>query len=128
MDVLAKRNLRNCLLAKTRAVPMEERAYQTANDGPHVEDTPEPCEVSTLLTLSRIRDHEGALSGPQETGTNTEQGAREDAEAGDIEVHREKQREGVDAVSNSTKSQGVLSADSVDEGSTKETEDRKGGV
>ena len=128
VDVLAKRNLRNCLLAKTRAAPMEERAYQTANDGPHVEDAPEPGEVSTLLALGRVRDHDGALSGPQETGANTEQGAREDFEAGDIEVHREEQREGVDAVSNSTKSQGVLNANSVDEGSTKETEDRKGGV
>ena len=106
-------------------MPRGERAYQTSNHGTHVEDNPEPGEVSALLTLSRVRDHDGALGGPQKTGTDTEQRTSEDVEAIDIAVHGDEQGDGVDAVSNAAESQGIFYAQSVDEGATKKAENGK---
>ena len=38
--------------------------YETANDSAHVEDSPEHGEVSALLLLVWVGDHDGTLSSP----------------------------------------------------------------
>lgn len=43
---------------------MDQETYQAANNSAHVEDTPEPSEILSLLVLVRIRDHDSTLRGP----------------------------------------------------------------
>lgn len=77
------------------------------------------------MILQRIRDHDGALSSPQQTSTDTKQHTSEDIEAEDIRMNRDQQADGIDTVSDTSKGQSPLDTDLVDESSTKETEDRK---
>ena len=58
-----------------------------SDDGTQVEDRPEDGDEATLLALSRVTHHEGTLCGPEQTGTNTEDGAGGDDEAANVRVH-----------------------------------------
>jgi hypothetical protein len=104
------------------------KSYQLANDGTHVENTPEPGKVVALLVLMGVGNHDGTLGSPEQTGADTEQGTGEDVEASNISVDRGEQTGGVEGVSNTTKGEGVLDTKLVDKGTTKETENRKGTV
>jgi len=103
-------------------------AYQTSNDSTHVKDTPEPGEISSLLAFKGIRHHDSSLCGPQETRTDTQKSTCKDVEASNTGMNRGKQADGVDTISNSSKCQGHLNTESVDESSTEETEDCEGTV
>ena len=70
-----------------------------------------------------VRNHDGSLSSPQKASTDTEQGTSEDIETCNIGVDRDQQADGVNAVSDASKSQSHLNTQSVDESSTEETED-----
>lgn len=101
----------------------KEKAYQTANDGAHIEDCPEPSKVSSLLFLPRVGEHDGSLGSPQQTSADTEKSTGEDVEASHARMDRDQQADCVYAISNTSKCQGQLNTQSVDESSTKETED-----
>lgn len=105
-----------------------EKTHQTADDGAQVKDTPEPSEVSTLLGLIGIGDHDGALGGPEETGADTEPDTSKDVEAEHIGVDGDQQADRVQAVTNTTESESPLNTDPVDNGSTEETEDGESAV
>ena len=102
--------------------------YQTANDSSHVENCPEPGEVSSLGSFMGVGDHNGALGSPQQTSTNTEKSTSEDVETWNIGMLGGKQADGVNAVTNTTKGEGGLNTELVDESSTEETEDREGAI
>ena len=99
--------------------------YQAANHGTHVEDAPEPSKVLSLLRLIRVRNHDSALSGPQETGTNTKPSAGEQIETTNAGVHRDQQTDGVDAVSSTSKCKCPFDSELVHKGTTKDAEDRE---
>lgn len=104
--------------------------YQATHAGANIEDTPEPSEVGTLLILMGIRQHNGALGRPQNTGANTEQSTGEDVETTNFgsTVFGHEQADGVDTVANTAKGHGELDANSVDDGTGEETDDGKGTV
>jgi len=77
--------------------------HQTTNNCSHVENTPEPSKVSSLLTLSGVRDHDSTLGSPEKTGTATQKSACENVEALHICVLGGQERDGINAVSDSTK-------------------------
>lgn len=104
------------------------QTYQTANHGTHIEDAPEPGKVAALLSLSRVRDHNGALGSPEETSADTEKCTSNDVEGVDMVVNRDEQSDDVDTVSETTKRHGDLDTETVDKRSTKETKHGKGGV
>lgn len=101
---------------------------QGPDDTAQVEDGPEPGEGAALLGLERVGHHDGALGGPEETGADTEQGAREVVEPVDVEVQGDEQGDGVDAVADATEGQGELDTQTVDEGAGEETHDGEGTV
>lgn len=103
-------------------------SYQTTNTGADVEDTPEPGEVATLLLLDRVGHHDGTLSGPEQTGADTEEGTGEDVEPGDICMFGDEKTNGVNAVPDSTKGEGNPNAHTVDDSSGEETHHREGTV
>lgn len=75
-----------------------------------------------------VGDHNGALGSPQQTSTNTEKSTSKDVETWNIGMLRDKQADGVNAVTNTTKREGGLDTELVDESSTEETEDREGAI
>jgi hypothetical protein len=97
--------------------------YQTSNDCAHVEDSPEPCEVSTLGTLVGIGGHDSSLRSPQETGTDTEKTTGGDVEGIDMPISCDQKTDGVKAVAKASKRQRKLDTQYVDECATEETED-----
>jgi len=66
----------------------KEKAYQTANDGAHIEDGPEPSKVSSLLFLPRVGEHDGSLGSPQQTSADTEKSTGEDVESSHVRMDR----------------------------------------
>lgn len=81
----------------------EIKTYQSTNDTTQVENGPEPGKVSSLGSFVGIRQHNGSLSSPQQTGTNTEESAGKDTEAcGVVGVNRDQESDGINAVANST--------------------------
>lgn len=107
---------------------IESETYQAANHCAHIEDTPEPRKIPSLLFLSRVGDHDGPLSGPQKTGTNTEPCPSEDIEAGNAGVNGDQQADGVDAVSNPSKCERPSDTELVDKSTTEEAKDCKSTV
>jgi hypothetical protein len=105
-----------------------KKTYQRTNNSAQVEDTPKPGKVCSLHGLIGIRDHDGALGGPEQTGADTEKDTGEDVEAEHIGVDRDEERDGVDAVSDASKSKSPFDTDLVDKGSAKEAEDGEGTV
>lgn len=103
-------------------------SYQTAHTGANVEDTPEPSKVTTLLLFIGIGHHDGTLGTPQKTSTNTKKGTSKDIEAGDIFVNGHEETNGVDTVTNATKGEGKANTQTVDKGTSKESNDGKGTV
>lgn len=103
-------------------------SYQTPNDGPHVEDSPEPGEIVALFMLVGIGNHNGALGRPEQAGADAQEHAGKDVEARDIGVDRGEQAGGVDAVADASKGEGVLDAELVDKGAAEETKDGKRAV
>ena len=101
---------------------------QGAEHGAHVEDGPEPGEVVALLVLLGVRDHDGSLGGPEETGAHTEEDAGEDGEADAGAVQGAEQRAGVDGIADAAEGEAHADAEPVDEGAAEETEDGEGGV
>lgn len=75
-----------------------------------------------------VGDHNGALGSPQQTSTNTEKSTSEDVETWNVGMLRDKQADGVNAVTNTTKGEGGLDTELVDESPTEETEDCEGAV
>lgn len=108
--------------------PATNWTYQTANASANVEDGPEPGKVATLLLLSRVGQHDGALRRPQHTGAHPQQGACEDVEAGDIRMDGHEQTDGVDTVTNASKGQRETDTQTVHNGTGKETDDGEGTV
>lgn len=84
----------------------QEMTYKASDDGSHVEDSPEPSKVMTLLMFMRIRDHDGSLSGPKHCCAYTKKYACNDVESSDVVfvVRIEQNANGVDAIANTTKS------------------------
>lgn len=113
-----------------RVVDVQAQWNQGPDDTAQVEDGPEPGEGAALLGLERVGHHDGALGGPEETGADTEQGAREVAEPIELStrVMRGEQRDGVDAVADATERKGCLDTQTVDEGAGEETHDGEGAV
>ena len=66
------------------------KGNQRSNDGTHVEDTPEPSEVATFLLFKRVRKHDGSLSSPKKTSTNTEKSSSKDIETCNVGMKRNK--------------------------------------
>jgi hypothetical protein len=81
---------------------IRENSYQTANDSAHVENSPEPGEVSSLGGFMWVGDHNCTLGSPQQTSTNTEESTSEDVEATNIGVFGGQQADRVNAVPNTT--------------------------
>lgn len=75
-----------------------------------------------------VGDHYGTLGSPQQTSTNTEKSTSEDVEAWNIGMLGGKQADSVNAVPNTTKGEGGLDTELVDESATEEAEDREGAV
>ncbi len=113
---------------RRNACKMRNDSYQTANDSSHIENCPEPGEVSSLGSFMGVGDHNSALGSPQQTSTNTEKSTSEDVEAWNIGMLGCKQADSVNAVTNTTKGKGGLNTELVDESATEETEDREGAV
>ena len=104
------------------------RTYQTTKNSTHVEDGPEPSKVATLLVFQGIGEHDGALSSPEETSANTKECTGEDIESRNVSVKRDEQAGSIDSVTNTTKGQGNLDAQTIDKGSTEEGEYGEGTV
>ncbi len=107
---------------------MEVPTHQAAEHGAAVEDAPEPGKVAALLLLIGVRDHDGALRRPQQTGADTQEDAGEEVEAADAGVDGDEQADGVDAVADAAKGKRPLDTELVDEGAAKEAKDGKGAV
>jgi len=101
----------------------KEKAYQTANDSAHIEDRPEPSKISSFLFLSWVGEHDGSLGSPQQTSADTQKSTGEDVEASHARMDRDQQADCVYTIANTSEGQGHLNTQSVDESSTKETED-----
>lgn len=52
--------------------------YRRTNDSAQVEDTPEDPNELALLAFSSIGQHHGALSGPEQTSTDTKNSTSSD--------------------------------------------------
>ena len=102
--------------------------YQTANASTDVENRPEPSKGATFGLLQRVGHHDGALSSPQQTSADTQEGARENVEAGDILVNRDEEGNGVEAVADTTKGQSDADTQTVDNGTSEETNHGEGTV
>jgi hypothetical protein len=105
-----------------RISKITKNSYQATNDSAHVEDSPEPGEVSSLGLFMRVGDHNGTLGGPQQTSTDTQKSAGEDVEATNISMLRGKQADGIDAIANTTQGESKSNTQPVDDGATEETE------
>lgn len=46
--------------------------YKTAHTGANVEDSPEPCEITTFLVFVGVRHHDSTLSRPKNARTRTQ--------------------------------------------------------
>lgn len=101
---------------------------QTTDTSTDVENRPEPSPVATLLSFSWVRHHDDTLSSPQDTGANTKPSTGKDVEAGHVVMNGREQRAGVDAVTDTTETNGVANTETVDNSSSQETHDGKGGV
>lgn len=101
---------------------------QTTNASADVEDGPEPGPVAALFLLGGVGDHDDALGGPQETGTDTEESTSEDVEAVDLFVDGDQQRDGVEAVANTAQAQTHANTETVDNTTGSETDDGKSRV
>ena len=72
-----------------RNVPRSEmRTHQATNDSTHIENSPEPTKVSSLLILMGVRDHDSSLRSPQKTGADTKKSSRNDVKWADIGMSR----------------------------------------
>lgn len=80
------------------------------------------------MVFGGVGHHDGALGGPEETGANTQEGAGEDVEAGDILMLRNQETNGVNGVADSTEGEGQTDAETIDDGAGEETHDREGTV
>lgn len=102
--------------------------YQAANDSTHVEDTPEPGKVLSLLILVRVGNHDSALSCPKKSGTDTKPGTSEKIKTFDVLVNRNEQTDGIETVADAPKGQRQSNAESVDKRAAKEAKYGKGAV
>lgn len=103
-------------------------AYQASNDSSHIENSPEPGEVATLVLLERIGDHDCALSSPEESSTETKPSTSEDVETLDILVDGDQERDSIETITETTEGESILNTKAVDNGSTNETKHSEGGV
>jgi hypothetical protein len=68
------------------------------------------------------------LRGPEESSAHAEQSPSEDIEAAHVSVYGCEERNGVDAVAETTETEGEFDAEAVDEGAGEETDDGEGRV
>lgn len=78
--------------------------------------------------FERVRHHDGALSGPEQTGAHTEKGAGEDVEAGDMLMLRDEETNGVNRIADSTEGKREAHTKTVDDRSSEETHHGEGTV
>lgn len=103
-------------------------SHQTTNTGADIKNTPKPSKVPTLLLLDWVRHHDGTLCGPEQTCADTEEGAGEDVETGDISMFGDEKTNGVNAVTDSTEGERETDTETVDDCSGEETHHGKGTV
>ena len=101
---------------------------QSANDGAQIEDHPEPGDVLSLTGLVGITHHDGALSSPQHTATDTKQSSGEDDKAfigGMIvaEIARD-----VEEIAHTSQAEGQLDAQAIGNSAGEEADDAEGAV
>ena len=101
---------------------------QTTNDGAGVEDDPEPTDVAALCVLRGVGHHDGALSSPQETGAETEEGTGEDDETLILGVVEAQEAGGVKRVADAANAHGDLDTEHVGEGAGEEGDNGKNGI
>lgn len=75
-----------------------------------------------------VRQHDGALGRPENTGADTQQSTGKDIESPDIVVKRNQQADGVDAITNTADGKRHTDTNPIDNSTGKETDDREGAV
>ncbi len=103
-------------------------SYQATDHSSHIEDSPEPSKVATLLVFVWIRDHDSTLGSPQQTGANTQKCSREDIKAWYVLVDRNEQANCINAVANAAKREGNLYTELVDKSTAKEGKYSEGAI
>ena len=96
---------------------------ERANNGAQVENSPENCDILALGLLGRVGQHDGALSGPEQTSAGTQQGAREDQEPGVLGVVVAENRRDVEAVAEAAEAECQTQSDRVGDAASEEADD-----
>lgn len=102
--------------------------YKRTDNGTHVENDPEPRDVSSFALLRRIRHHDRALSSPQKSGANTEKRTCEDNKGHVLSMRVAQERSRINTISQSSNRQSQAKAQTIGKSSSEETNDGKGAV
>jgi hypothetical protein len=102
--------------------------HQRSNDTTQIENHPEPGNETTLGSFVWVGHHNGTLSSPQQSSTDTQEGTSEDQESSIFGVRVAEETASVDAVSQSSETQGSLDTKLIDKSAGEKTHHGKGRV
>lgn len=102
--------------------------HQASDNSSHVKDGPEDSKEFAFGALLGIGDHDGALSRPEQTSTDSEKCAGEDVETTNMRMFGGEQTDGIDAVSDTAKGESNLDTQFIDNGATEEAKNGEGGI
>lgn len=95
--------------------PLNAERNDVTEDTTAVEDGPEDGEVLALLVLSGVTHHDGTLSAPQPTSTNTEQAGGDDNEGDRVNVVVGQERSDVEDIGQATENEKEAVSNNVEE-------------
>ena len=101
---------------------------EPANDAPHIEDALEQRYVWTLSPWQGVQRHDSSLPHPEQSCSDSEDGAGDNGEGLVLVVVVVKERAGVEDVGWATSEEGEVGAEDVVDATTQDAEDGEGGV